>query len=106
MNVNLTWKDPQTRNDGSPLGAAEIARIDVFVAVTGATNFAKLGDVAAGVQAFTQTDLPPGSYDFKLVVVDNQPDPKSSPGAVITVEIPEPPKAAPADVTDIAFTID
>lgn len=105
MNVTVTWKDPQTRADGSPLAASEIARIDVLMAVGGTPDFVKLAEVAPGVQTFTQTDLPAGNFDFKLVVVDNQREPQSSVGAVVSVTVVEPLKAAPSDVTDLAAVV-
>jgi len=104
MNVQLNWKDPAVREDGTPLAAAEIARIEVSMKVGGAPDFTLLTAVQAGVQAFTQTDLPPGDYEFSFVAVDRQVPPKSSAATVFSVNIPTP-LAAPGAVTDITATV-
>lgn len=106
MNVNLSWKDPTTRADGSPLAPEEIQHIAVLLAVGGETEFTLLNTVLPGVQAFTQTDLPPGTYQFKLVAVDNQRVPQSSAGVVVEVVIEEPLKPAPGEVTDVIVSVE
>ena len=104
--VELTWLDPSVRADGSPLSAAEIASVKVLMSADAGANFTELGSVGAGAQAFAQTDLPDGTYIFKVVVVDTQVDPKSSSGvtievAVITVVV----LSAPGDVTNLTATV-
>lgn len=104
MNVQLTWKDPTVREDDTPLAAEEIARIEVSLKVGGAPDFTLLTTVAAGVQTFMQTDLPPGDYEFSFVAVDRQVPPKSSTPTVFAVNIPTP-LAAPGAVTDVSATV-
>ncbi len=104
MNVQLTWKDPTVREDDTPLAAEEIARIEVSMKVGGSPDFTLLTTVAAGVQSFMQTDLPPGDYEFAFVAVDRQVPPKSSAPTTIVVNIPTP-LAAPGAVTDVAATV-
>ena len=76
-NVNLSWKDPTTREDGSALDATEIAGIELSMSTGGAPP-TKFTTVAAGVQTFTVVDLAPGTYDFSADVVDTQVPPKVS----------------------------
>jgi hypothetical protein len=104
MNVQLVWKDPTVRDDDTPLAAEEIARLEVSMRVGGAPDFTLLTVVAAGVQTFTQTDLPPGDYEFKVVAVDRQVPPKSGAAVTVLVNIPVP-LGAPGAVTDLVATV-
>jgi len=104
MNIKLTWKDPVLRDDDTPLAAEEVARIEISMRVGGAPDFTLLTAVQAGVQTFTQTDLPPGDYEFRFVAVDRQVPPKSGTAATIAVNIPVP-LAAPGAVTDIVASV-
>jgi hypothetical protein len=103
--IRITWKDPAVRSDGVPLDVSELARIDVSMRVAGAPEFTIIAAVAPGVQSFTQTDLPPGDYEFSLVAVDTQTPSRSSVGVVVAVNIPVPVLAAPGDVTDVLATV-
>lgn len=83
--VRLNWVDPTTRVDGSALAPTDIAAVTVFMSADLGANFVELGSVAAGVQTFRQTDLPDGTYQFKVVVTDKQTPVKSSAAQLVEV---------------------
>jgi len=100
----IVWKDPVVRTDGTPLAASEIARLEVGMKVAGAPDFTTVAHVAPGVQSFTQTDLPPGDYEFSVAVVDTQLPAKTSAVATVAVSVAPPVPvvlAAPGPVTDL-----
>jgi len=103
-NVRITWKDPVLREDGSVLTPSDIARIDIGMKVGGAPSFSPLSSVLPGVESFTQTDLPPGDYEFAAVVVDKQTPAKSSVVSTVSVTIVEP-LAAPAPVDSLTAVV-
>lgn len=104
--VRITWKDPDVRADGSPLSAAEIDSIEVSLRVGGAPDFTLFTNVGAGVQEALVTDLPPGDYEFKIVVFDNQRIPQESQAVVVSVSIEVPLKAAPGPVTEVVASVE
>ena len=71
MKAKLTWTDPTTRVNGSPLAPSEIAEVNVYMLLDGSGTAQKLGSVGAGVQTFTSEDQPPGSeHDYYVNVTD------------------------------------
>ena len=68
--VDLTWADPSTQSDATPLDdldRIEVYRDGVFVA-----------NVPPGTQAYTHTPPLGISYDYTVVAVDNETPPNSS----------------------------
>lgn len=107
-NIQLAWKDPVTRSDGSALDPlVELAGIEIFMRVTGAPDFTKIDTVAPGVQSYTITDLPPGGYEFQADAVDKQVPPKVSAVATANATIVVPPVelAAPSAVAEFTATV-
>jgi hypothetical protein len=102
--VKLTWEDPSSRVDGSPLPAGQIGAVVVSMSADSGANFVELGSVGAGVQTFSQTDLPDGKYQFKVVVVDKQNPAKSSAPVTIEVEVVTI-LAEPATVANLAASV-
>lgn len=105
-NVRITWKDPTVRDDGSPLDASEIGRVDVSLRVAGAPDFTLFTSVAPGGQEALVTDIPAGDYEFKIVVLDNQRIPQESQAVIVSVSIEAPLKAAPGPVTEALATVE
>jgi len=107
-NIVLTWTDPTTRVDGSPLAASDIAGIELFMRVSGAPDFTKINTIAAGIQTFTVTDLPPGEYEFQADVVDKQTPPKVSASVTANAAIVVPPVVleAPSPVASFIATVE
>lgn len=85
--VKLVWVDPSSRVDGSPLPAGQIAKVVVSMSADAGANFVELGSVDAGVQTFSQADLPDGTYQFQVVVVDKQSPAKVSAPASVEVVV-------------------
>jgi hypothetical protein len=107
-NINLAWKDPTTRADGTALDPlAELTGIEVFMKVGGAPDFTKIDTVAPGVQSYTIQDLPPGDYQFQIDAVDKQTPPKVSTVATAAATIVAPPVelAAPSAPSDFTATV-
>ena len=104
-NIQLGWKDPVVRADGTPLAANELARIDLGMRVAGAPDFSPFAAVGAGVQTYIVTDLPPGDYEFSLTPVDTQKPAKSGTPIVVFETIALPVLAAPGSVTDATATV-
>lgn len=69
-NVALTWGRPSHRSDGTPLGEVEVAAYRVELSADGGANFVPIGVTTAPDRAFTQTELEPGVYLFRVVAVD------------------------------------
>jgi hypothetical protein len=92
--ATLTWTNPTTRVDGSPLAASDIARVEAF---DGDTSF---GFVTS---PFTTPTLTVGDHSFTVVITDNAGHVSApSNNALITI----PPSAAnPSPVTDLAATL-
>ena len=86
-NVALTWSRPTKRIDGTPLGEAEVAAYRVGLSADGGANFVQVGATTSPDRAFTQTELEPGLYVFRVVAVDtHSPAVVGVPGTVsITV---------------------
>ena len=106
--IKLAWKDPTTREDGSAIDPVqELTGIEIFMRVSGAPDFTKLNTIAPGVQAFTVTDLPAGSYEFQAVAVDKQVPPKLSAVATANATIVVPPVvlAAPSAVSEFVAAV-
>lgn len=102
--VKLIWVDPSTRVDGSALLPDQIEGIHVFMSADLGANYVELGSVAPGIQTFSQTDLPDGTYKFRVVVVDKQvPAKQSAPTeldvAVVTI------LAEPASVSGLSASV-
>lgn len=74
-NVRVSWKNPNTRVGGRPLDAADISYVRVELSADGGQNFGEVGRVVG--ESFDQTELEPGTYVFRLTVLDKQ-----SPAAV------------------------
>jgi hypothetical protein len=63
--VTLVWQNPTTRTDGTPLAPAQIASVEVFAIVGGAST-------SFGFQTspFITPKLNVGTYSFSLILTD------------------------------------
>lgn len=66
----LKWQLPQTRMDGSPLDAAEIAEIEIWYQRVGEGEPQLLTQVAGDATHYVPDELTAGRYRFHLVAVD------------------------------------
>lgn len=102
-NVRFNYVLPTTREDGSPLAVSDIAYVDVQL--NAGAGFATVEHNPATLTSVTLTELEPGTYTARFVVVDRQDSPKSSVPADISVGVPVDVLAAPNAVTDVQFVI-
>jgi hypothetical protein len=68
----LTWVDPTTRTDGTPI-APDTFTIQVYDSLS-PTLGTPIGTVAAGVQTFTTPALAVGVHVFTLTATDSEGD--------------------------------
>ena len=96
--ATLTWSNPTTRVDGSPLAAADILRVEVFdTTASGVTSF------GFATSPFTTPTLTVGDHSFTVVVTDTTGH-VSAPSNNATVTV-TPTAANPSPVTDLAATL-
>lgn len=99
-NVRVSWKNPATRVGGRPLAPADIAYVRVELSADGGQNFGEVGRVVG--ESFDQTELEPGTYVFRLTVVDKQSPPALSAPVSQSVTLAE---AAPSPVASIVVEV-
>ena len=99
--AKLTWKDPTTRSDGTPLNT--LAYINVLMSADNGNTYTKVGHAAPAQQQFSQDLTDAGTYQFKFNATDAQTPPlTSADSVVVSVTVPPPelpppsPPAAPA----------
>jgi hypothetical protein len=95
----LTWKDPTTRTDGSPI-SPDIIHINVFDDASPTPN-QPIGAVAAGVQTYETAALSAGVHNFTITAVDSEGDtstvaPCGSVTVPVTLAAPNPPTSGVA----------
>lgn len=66
----LEWQLPQTRMDGTPLDAVEIAEIEIWYQQEGDDQPQLLTQVAGDVTRYVPDELNAGRYRFHLVAID------------------------------------
>lgn len=99
--LNVTWTNPTPKPSQAPL-----AGVQVWLAVASATPlFSLIATVAAPGASFQQTSIDPGDYIVRLVVVDTQKNPLSSPPVDTPFNVPAPTLAAPDPVTNVAVSL-
>lgn len=102
-NVRVTWTLPTKRVNGKALPVSDIAQTIVSLSADGGTNFGELTRIAAPGHSFLQTELEPGTYVFRVVVLDKSSlisDP-SNPGSVTIAQT-----SPPAAVTDLTVVVE
>jgi hypothetical protein len=99
--ATLTWTNPTTRVDGSPLAATDIGGINVFdsAAPDPTVPIASL----LAVTSFTTGTLTVGAHSFTVVVVDTTGH-SSAPSNVVTVTVAAT-LSNPSPVTDLAAVL-
>ena len=96
--ATLTWTNPTTRTDGSPLLPADISHVEIFdSSPTGDTSF------GFGTSPFITPVLNTGDHAFTVVVTDLAGK-VSAPSNVATVTV-LPADVAPAAVTDLTAVL-
>jgi len=99
-NVRVSWKNPSTRVGGKPLAAADVAYVRVELSADQGANYAEVGRVVG--ESFDQTELEPGTYVFRLSVVDKQSPAQVSAPTVASVTLAD---APPAAVTAVVIEV-
>jgi hypothetical protein len=96
--ATLTWTNPTTRVDGSPLAASDIAHVEIFdMTTSGSTSF------GFGTSPFTTPVLNVGDHAFTVVVTDTTGHSSSASNvASVTVSAT---LASPAPVSDLAAVL-
>lgn len=93
----ITWVDPTTRSDGSPI-APDTFSIQIYDSAA-AVPATPIGTAAEGVQTFTTAALSVGLHNFTLTVTDSEGDVSTVAGPFpFTVS---PALAAPSPVTGV-----
>jgi len=69
-NVKVTYQLPTTRKSGRPLDPADIRHVRIELSADGGANFAPVAQVVPPTLEYTQTELEPGAWVFRAVVVD------------------------------------
>jgi hypothetical protein len=100
--ASLSWTEPTTRTDGSPLAATDIAKTDIFDS-TGLTPLIPIGTVQGAANSFVTGVLSVGPHNFTVVVTDTTGHASASSNvASVTVA---PTLANPSAVTDLAAAL-
>lgn len=85
MKAKLTWTNPTTRVDGTPLALSDIWQIVIFNHTLGGSNI-----VDPGTVEFTTTNnLAPGTYEWGVEVWASVGGIKSA-RAVVSLVVPQP----------------
>jgi hypothetical protein len=95
--ATLTWTNPTTRTDGSPLAPEDIAWVDVY------DNGADIMSIGGAATSATTGNLTVGSHKFSVVVHDNKGQ-QSAQSNISTVNI-FPVVGAPNAVTDLSAVV-
>jgi hypothetical protein len=67
--VNVNWVLPTTRTSGKPLNPADIAAMELALSIDG-TNFTPFDSYTRDILSTVVTELEPGDWYFRGVVVD------------------------------------
>lgn len=98
----LSWTEPTTRTDGSPLAPADVLSTDIFDS-TSLTPLVPIGTVQGAANAFVTGVLSVGPHNFTVVVNDTTGHASASSNvASVTVA---PTLANPAAVSDLAAVL-
>ena len=100
-NAIVSYDLPTTRQSGLPLDPADIAGVEVSLSADGGANFAVLDTVAPPATSLEQTELEPGDYMFRLIVIDTngrRGNPVDEPFAI-------PDDTAPGEVTNVQVQV-
>jgi hypothetical protein len=100
--ATLNWTVPNTRIDGSPLAASDIASIDIFDS-TSSTPSVPIGTVKGAGTSFTTGVLTVGVHNFTAVVNDTTGHfsaPSNTASATVEATL-----AAPTAIADLAATL-
>lgn len=84
--ATLTWINPTTRVDGSPLAPGDIATINIYDDAS-PTPDTPIGSVPGGTTTFTTGTLTVGNHDFTVEAVDTSGH-SSAPSTAATVIVP------------------
>ena len=100
QDVRLRWTWPTSRG-GKPLPLTDIAHARIEISADGGVNYGQLAQVpaTAPTASFIQTELEPGTWFFRVTVVDTQTPPAESPPAVASITLRYPAPDGIADLT-------
>jgi hypothetical protein len=92
-NVKVSWTLPTVRESGKPLAVSDIKEVRLFLSADGGANYGELSSYPPSVLETVVTELEPGEWFFRGVVIDTKdragaPDTKG-----IVIEDPTPPGA-------------
>jgi hypothetical protein len=68
--ARIRWALPTTRVGGRPLAASAIRHVIVSLSANNGVNFTVLGNIPPSQLELTQTEIEPGDYIVRHVVVD------------------------------------
>jgi len=94
-NVKLVWTLPSVRLSGKPLDPATISGVEIAISSDGGENFTVTDNFPKEVLETLFTDLEPGEWQFRGVVIDTAG--RRSPEAFSAVSIED--TTAPGPVT-------
>jgi len=102
QSAKVSWQLPTVGATQAP-----IAYVDVQIAVAGASpSFSSFSHVTPDqAQTETVTELEPGDWIVRLIVVDTQKSPKSSTPVDTPFNVPVPALEAPSPVTNVSVSL-
>ena len=102
--ATLTWVNPTTRTDNSPLSPSDIASVNVFDISTTDPSGPQIGTVLGGITTtFTTDTLTAGFHNFTVTVTDTN-GLSSSASNVATVQVAST-VANPSSPTDLTAVL-
>lgn len=101
-NVRVNWVLPTKRVGGKALAASAIAYTSVQMAI-GSLPFTEVAKVTAPAATFLQTELEPGTYKFRVVIVDKQTPAESSAPTDSSISLRD---AAPEAATALTVVVE
>ena len=91
--VKVRWSLPTTRESGLPLDPADIAGVELSLSADGGANFGLFDTYPPSVLEAQVTELEPGTWVFRGVVVDSDGRRSAPRTAVQVIEDATPPGA-------------
>jgi hypothetical protein len=92
-NLRISWDLPSTRRSGRPLRIDEIDYVDVQMSADQGANYVTLNEVPPSETSLLVNELEPGTYYFRLIVVDTKGRESEPVVATFTIEDDTPPGA-------------
>lgn len=101
--IRIKYQLPTTREDNKPLPVSQISHVLVLMSADGGANYGEIDQVPAPTAEVLVRELEPGTYNFRLIVVDLQSTPQFSDPVDVQKLIAA---APPNGVTNVVVTVE